>query len=102
MLLAINAIYGNLNQDEGWYLYAAKLVSEGQSVYGDFAFTQGPVLPWVYSLGFWEGYSLIDLLGVSGGRLITMVFGFGSCVLTAVLAGQLSPKGWRRYAGCRD
>ena len=40
---------GGINQDEGWYLYAANLVAEGKVPYRDFAYTQGPVMPFVYS-----------------------------------------------------
>ena len=50
VLGAANLILGELNQDEGWYLYAARLVSEGQILYRDFAFTQAPLLPLAYSL----------------------------------------------------
>ena len=40
---------GGLNQDEGWYLYAANLVAEGKMLYRDFFYTQGPLLPIIYS-----------------------------------------------------
>ena len=39
---------GGLNQDEGWYLYAANLVAEGKMLYRDFFYTQGPAMPSVY------------------------------------------------------
>ena len=39
--------WGAVNQDEGWYLYAARLVGEGKLPYRDFFFTQGPVLPFL-------------------------------------------------------
>lgn len=39
-LFSANLIFGNLNQDEGWYLYAARLISAGKMPYRDFAFTQ--------------------------------------------------------------
>ena len=42
--------WGGLNQDEGWYLYAAQLVHDGKLPYRDFFFTQGPTMPFVYSL----------------------------------------------------
>ena len=47
-LYAFAALFGNLNQDEGWYLYAAQRVAEGAMPYRDFFFTQGPVMPYVY------------------------------------------------------
>ena len=41
ILSAANLYLGDLNQDEGWYLYAAQLVASGQWPHIDFAFTQG-------------------------------------------------------------
>ena len=35
---------GGLNQDEGWYLYAAKMAAEGKMLYRDFFYTQSPSL----------------------------------------------------------
>ena len=49
-LLGANIILGDLNQDEGWYLYAARMVRGGEMPYRDFAYTQAPVLPFVYAL----------------------------------------------------
>lgn len=43
--------YRQVNLDEGWYLGASQLVYEGRLLYRDFAFTQGPLLPYVY--GAW-------------------------------------------------
>lgn len=37
-----------INADEGWYLHAASLVMDGELPYRDFAFTQTPLLPYVY------------------------------------------------------
>jgi hypothetical protein len=49
VLLSIVFIYwGGLNADEGWYLYASKLVYQGQFPYKDFAYTQMPLLPYIY------------------------------------------------------
>ena len=41
--------FGGLNQDEGWYLYAAQMVQSGKLPYRDFFYTQGPAMPFVYS-----------------------------------------------------
>ena len=50
VVLAFAAVWlGALNQDEGWYLYAARLVSEGKTPYRDFFYTQAPVMPIVYA-----------------------------------------------------
>lgn len=87
--------FGNLNQDEGWYLYAARSVSQGAVPYRDFFFTQGPVMPYVYAMlsGAWVPY------GVLGGRVVTAVFGFLSCVLAALLARRAAPSQRAAEAG---
>jgi hypothetical protein len=81
-LYAFAAVFGNLNQDEGWYLYAAQRVAEGAMPYRDFFFTQGPVMPYVYGAleRVWAP------MGVLGGRLVTIFFGVFSCFATAFLA----------------
>lgn len=81
-LYAFTTVFGNLNQDEGWYLYAAQRVAEGAMPYRDFFFTQGPVMPYVY--GALE--KIWAPLGVMGGRLLTVFFGILSCISTAFLA----------------
>lgn len=42
------AIVGRPNADEGWYLHAGRRALAGDLLYLDFAFTQGPVVPYVY------------------------------------------------------
>ena len=42
--------FGHINHDEGWYLYASRLVYDGSLPYRDFAFFQAPVLPYLYGL----------------------------------------------------
>lgn len=80
-----NLIMGDLNQDEGWYLYAAQQVADGLLPYRDFAYTQGPMLPLVYAL-----FSpVIDTFGVGGGRAVTWVFGLLAAVLAYVMARNL-------------
>ncbi len=81
-LYVFSAIYGNLNQDEGWYLYAARCVSDGLHPYKDFFFTQAPLMPWVYSWfdGLWAPF------GVLGGRVFTAVLGFLSSLCIASMA----------------
>ena len=58
--------WGGVNQDEGWYLYAARLVGEGKVPYRDFFFTQGPILPYIYSA--------LPIHGLLSGRLATIGF----------------------------
>ena len=98
VLGAMNLYFGDLNQDEGWYLYAARQVHEGQLPYRDFAFTQGPMLPLVYSLA----QPLVDRWGVAGGRLFSAVLGFLGALAAAWLAARSSPEGgWARCRASR-
>jgi len=87
--------FGNLNQDEGWYLYAAQCVAAGRMPYRDFFFTQGPVMPYVYGVlsGLWAPH------GVLGGRLVTVFFGMASCLLAAGLARRAVPSPRAAEAG---
>ena len=94
VLGAANLHFGDLNQDEGWYLYAARQVHDGLLPYRDFAFTQGPMLPLVYSLA----HPLVERWGVAGGRLFTFLLGFAGAWLTAALASRVAPAGGKRMA----
>jgi hypothetical protein len=94
LLAGMNLFLGELNHDEGWYLYAAKLVGRGELPYRDFAFTQPPVMPFVYALA----RPLVDAWGVGGGRLFTIVLGVASLLVGARLAAALAPAGWGGFA----
>ena len=95
VLYGVAVWFGNLNQDEGWYLYAARRVAAGAAVYRDFFFTQGPLMPHVYAWlsGLWAPY------GVLGGRLVTVFFGLLGCVLGALLARRAAPSPRAAEAG---
>ena len=70
--LVISAIYlflGQANADEGWYLYASKLVWQGQLPYQDFAYTQTPLLPYIYGLP-----QIILGPGIYLGRITSILF----------------------------
>jgi len=95
LLGALNLCWGELNQDEGWYLYAARRVSQGYLPYKDFAFTQGPVFPLVYA----RLHPLVDRCGVAGGRKITAVLGFLASLSAAWLAGRAARRGAGRVVG---
>jgi hypothetical protein len=75
--------FRQVNLDEGWYLWASKLVYEGRLLYRDFAYTQTPVLPYVYGLGGW-------LLGegLYQGRVITLIFALGALAFSVATAGR--------------
>ena len=76
--------WGGVNQDEGWYLYAARLVGEGNVPYRDFFFTQGPVLPYVYSM--------MPIHGLLSGRLVTLGFSLFSVLAAIAFARRLVPE----------
>lgn len=67
-----NAFLGALNQDEGWYLYAARQMMEGFIPHKDFFFTQGKLMPAVYACFGWAW----SFAGILGGRLFTALLAF--------------------------
>lgn len=96
LLYAVAIFLGDLNQDEGWYLYAGRLVHEGKRPFCDFASTQGPLMAYSYALA----YPLVASFGVVGGRLFTALCGGVTILLTAWLAARLTASGVeRRSAG---
>ncbi len=86
VLYVVAIWFGALNQDEGWYLYAGRLVHEGRHPFRDFASTQGPVMAYLYSLA----WPLVRVAGVAGGRLFTALLGALTIALTAWLAYRLA------------
>jgi hypothetical protein len=71
---------GRLNADEGWYLYAGRLVWRGHLPYRDFAFPQMPLTAYVYGLPQTLHASL------TLGRLTSMVLGVAAVALLARVA----------------
>lgn len=99
LVLGATAVwYGALNQDEGWYLYAAQLVRAGKLPYHDFFFTQGPTLPIVYSFlsPLWTCPGS-PLHGVLGGRVVSLAFGLVGVLVFAGVARLLVARE-RRFA----
>ncbi|MBR1589261.1 MAG: hypothetical protein IJ658_13165 [Kiritimatiellae bacterium] len=92
--------WGGLNQDEGWYLYAAQLVHDGKLPYRDFFFTQGPTMPFVYSAlsPLWRTAGS-PLHGLLGGRVVTLLFGFAAILAAVALVRRLVPADRRGLAG---
>ena len=92
--------WGSLNQDEGWYLYAAQLVHDGKLPYRDFFFTQGPTMPFVYSVlsPLWRSVGS-PLQGLLGGRVVTALFGFAAILAAVALVRSLVPSTRRGLAG---
>jgi len=93
LLALINGYLGELNQDEGWYLYSARMVAGGFLPYRDFAYTQGPVMPFVYALFD----PLVNAWGVAGGRLMTALLGLTAAIFASMLAARMD-KGTSRFA----
>ena len=91
-VLAFAAVWmGSLNQDEGWYLYAARLVSEGKTPYRDFFYTQAPVMPILYS-----AFAFVwDAHGLLGARILTMLVGAAGIAFFCALAARLAVPGRR-------
>ncbi len=94
-VLAFAAVWmGALNQDEGWYLYAANLVAAGKVPYVEFDFTQGPVMPYFYSVFafVWRNG------GILGARIFTLTLGFVGIVFAALFARRLADEEHREKA----
>lgn len=86
LVLSFAAVWlGELNQDEGWYIYAANLVAEGQMPYRDFFYTQAPLMPLVYSVfsGIWAKWGLL------GARIFTLSIGLVSVAFLIGFARRL-------------
>ena len=94
-VLGVAAVWlGGLNQDEGWYLYAANLCAEGKMLYKDFFFTQGPEMPNFYKAFTWVWESW----GLLGARVFTLILGFVGICLATGLARYLAPEGRKSEA----
>ena len=94
-LAGMNLWMGELNQDEGWYLYAAGQIRDGRLPYRDFAFTQPPLMPLVYA---W-GYHWVERFGVAGGRALTWFFGALGLLPAVWLAMRTGPRQAQRLTG---
>ena len=94
LLTGMNLWFGELNQDEGWYLYAARQLCRGQMPYRDFAFTQGPMVPVVYAVF----HAWVDRLGLLGARCLTAGFGLLSLLAAAWLSMRTGPRNAQRLS----
>lgn len=96
VFLAVASVWlGALNQDEGWYLYAANLVADGKMLYRDFFYTQGPLLPLVYS----PFRFIWDTFGLLGARVFTVFIGITGIFMACRIAGNLVAPSKSRVAG---
>jgi hypothetical protein len=95
LILGATALWWSpLNQDEGWYLLSAQRVSQGYLPYRDFAYTQGPVLPYVYQ----GAVPLIRSFGLLGGRLYSFLWSLLSLLLILLSLKQHHQKGTALFA----
>jgi 4-amino-4-deoxy-L-arabinose transferase-like glycosyltransferase len=80
-----SAEFGLLNVDEPFYLTAGDLVFRGQVPYRDFAFTQGPVLPYVYG-------AALALIGtnLATGRFVSVALSALALALVLSIAHRLA------------
>jgi hypothetical protein len=83
--------FGEANADEGWYLYASKLVFEGQHPYRDFAFTQTPLLPYIYGIAQTVFHPSMYLGRITSAILSTIAF-----IFSWIAAGNFGGKMARR------
>lgn len=85
--------FRRVNLDEGWYLNAAQLVYSGKTLYRDFAYTQTPLLPYLYGL-----LQPLFGLGLYQGRVLTVLLALTAWLLSAVSAHRVG--GWRAGIFC--
>jgi hypothetical protein len=78
---------GQPNADEGWYLYASKLVYQGKLPYQDFAFTQMPLLPYIYGIP-----QLIFSSSIFLGRLTSFCLALVTLGLTLIIVFRYTGK----------
>jgi len=77
--------FGGVNNDEGWYLYASKLVYAGKILYIDFSYTQPPLLPYIYGIP-----QLLFGRSLYVGRLTSLFFG----ATTVIFIVKIAEKNW--------
>ncbi len=83
-LLLLFYFRGAQTLDEGWYLNAAHMVQQGHRPYLDFNYTQGPVMPYLFSLLF-----AIIPYGLAGGRFLVLCFTILTWGATLLLSWRL-------------
>lgn len=83
--LAFWIVFRLVNLDEGWYLWAGQEVFRGRLLYRDFAYTQTPLLPYVYG-----PVQLVFGSTLYTGRIVTALFGLAAALLSVATARRLA------------
>lgn len=90
-LFSLNSVLfillGQANADEGWYLYASKLVYAGQHPYQDFAYSQTPLLPYIYGIA-----QNLFSQSIYLGRVTSAIFSTIAFVLSLMVARNYGGK----------
>lgn len=83
------ALTRRVDGDEGYFLYAARLVQAGKLPYADFFYPQMPLMPYLWGWGLWP-------LGVSwiSGRLFTALLATLTALAFLALARRRIAKPW--------
>lgn len=78
-------LVGEVNADEGFYLYTGRIVYEGRVPYRDFFFTQSPLAPYIYGVA-----QHIVGTGLYAGRATAVAFGLAAFILALCTARHLA------------
>ncbi len=85
LMACIYLFLGELNEDEGWYLLASLRVMAGARPYLDFAYTQSPVLPYVYG-----PVQVLLGQGVLVGRITSLILETSAMLMCMSVAWRLA------------
>ena len=86
-----------IDGDEGYLLYAARLVSEGENLYTDFFCPQTPLVPYVFSLwyrvfgaGWYSARTLAGVFAAGSGLLVFLIaYRYSASLKVAAVAAVL-------------
>ena len=83
-----------VDADEGFYLYASRLVMEGRSLYRDFFYPQMPLLPYLYG-----GWMKVYGFSWPAARLLSAMTAVGSGTIVYFYFRRQTGKEWGGVAG---
>ena len=91
LIATFTAIASTYDHNESFYLTAGYLVSQGQSLYADFAFWQMPNSALIYGAVFWLSGTEDFVLT---GKIVSFVFFWLAAIGAGFLAHRLSRNAW--------